>query len=93
MSQLAAEYNAINLSQGFPNFPVDERLTNIFAKLAKENVHQYTPMFIYHYYQNSEIKKLLRKNHSAETELLPLSYTSLPPTAANDDVSILAYDC
>jgi methionine aminotransferase len=44
MSQLAAEYNAINLSQGFPNFPVDERLTNIVAKLAKENVHQYTPM-------------------------------------------------
>jgi methionine aminotransferase len=43
MSQLAAEYNAINLSQGFPNFPVDERLTDI-AKLAKENVHQYTPM-------------------------------------------------
>jgi methionine aminotransferase len=55
MSQLAAEYNAINLSQGFPNFPVDERLTNIVAKLAKENVHQYTPMSaIYHYYQNSD---------------------------------------
>ena len=44
MSQLANEYNAINLSQGFPNFPVDERLTAIVAKLAKENVHQYTPM-------------------------------------------------
>jgi methionine aminotransferase len=44
MSQLAAEHNAINLSQGFPNFPVDERLTNIVARLVKENVHQYTPM-------------------------------------------------
>lgn len=44
MSKMASEYNAINLSQGFPNFPVDERLTDIIARLAKENVHQYTPM-------------------------------------------------
>jgi methionine aminotransferase len=32
------------ICRGFPNFPVDERLTNILARLAKENVHQYTPM-------------------------------------------------
>jgi methionine aminotransferase len=44
MSQLANEYNAINLSQGFPNFPVDKRLTDIVSRLASENVHQYTPM-------------------------------------------------
>jgi methionine aminotransferase len=31
MSRMANEYSAINLSQGFPNFPVDERLTNIVA--------------------------------------------------------------
>jgi methionine aminotransferase len=40
MSRMATEYSAINLSQGFPNFPVDERLTNIVARLAKD-VHQY----------------------------------------------------
>jgi methionine transaminase len=44
MSQMAMEHNAINLSQGFPNFPVDERLTAIIAKLANQNVHQYAPM-------------------------------------------------
>jgi methionine aminotransferase len=44
MSKVAAEHNAINLSQGFPDFPVDERLTNIIARLANKNVHQYTPM-------------------------------------------------
>lgn len=44
MSQMASEHNAINLSQGFPNFPVDERLTSILARLAKENIHQYTPI-------------------------------------------------
>ena len=44
MSQMAKEYNAINLSQGFPNFPVDERLKNSVAKWAKEEIHQYLPM-------------------------------------------------
>jgi methionine aminotransferase len=39
MSKLAVEHNAINLSQGFPNFPVDKRLTDIVSKLAKEDVH------------------------------------------------------
>ncbi|MBM6500711.1 methionine aminotransferase [Flavobacterium macrobrachii] len=44
MSQMANEYKAINLSKGFPNFPVDERLKNFVAKWAKEEVHQYLPM-------------------------------------------------
>jgi methionine aminotransferase len=44
MSKLATEYNAINLSQGFPNFPVDKELTQILAGSATENVHQYMPM-------------------------------------------------
>lgn len=41
---MAAQYNAIHLSQGFPNFPVDKRLADIVATLASDNVHQYTPM-------------------------------------------------
>ncbi|MDC1162128.1 methionine aminotransferase [Tenacibaculum sp.] len=44
ISQLAIKYNAINLSQGFPNFPVDKRLLQISKRLIDENVHQYTPM-------------------------------------------------
>jgi methionine transaminase len=44
MSKLAAEHNAINLSQGFPNFPVDERLTNIVSEIASGAIHQYLPM-------------------------------------------------
>ena len=44
MSKLAAEHNAINLSQGFPNFPVDERLTNIVSEIASDSIHQYLPM-------------------------------------------------
>jgi methionine transaminase len=44
MSQLANEHRAINLSQGFPNFPVDERLLEISERLLWGNIHQYTPM-------------------------------------------------
>jgi methionine aminotransferase len=44
MSKMAAEYGAINLSQGFPNFPIDPTLQNILAEKASENVHQYAPM-------------------------------------------------
>lgn len=44
MSQLANDYGTINLSQGFPNFPVDERLLQISERLLRENIHQYTPM-------------------------------------------------
>lgn len=44
MSKMATEYKAINLSQGFPNFAIDQRLSDIVARLAKENVHQYLPM-------------------------------------------------
>lgn len=44
MSQLATDYKAINLSQGFPNFPVDERLKNLVAQWSKKEVHQYLPM-------------------------------------------------
>lgn len=44
MSKLATECGAINLSQGFPNFPVDEKLTQIVEKIAHESIHQYQPM-------------------------------------------------
>jgi methionine aminotransferase len=44
MSKLAMEHNAINLSQGFPNFPVDEKLISALESVARESVHQYAPM-------------------------------------------------
>lgn len=44
MSQLASENKAINLSQGFPNFPVDPKLLDVYQRKVKEDVHQYAPM-------------------------------------------------
>lgn len=44
MSALAAKYNAINLSQGFPDFPIDERLAALLHEAAAGNYNQYAPM-------------------------------------------------
>lgn len=44
MSALAAEHKAINLSQGFPDFPVDEQLGVLLADAVKEGFNQYAPM-------------------------------------------------
>ncbi len=45
MSQLAAEYNAVNLGQGFPDFPMNERLTDLVNKAMKDGFNQYAHMF------------------------------------------------
>jgi methionine aminotransferase len=44
MSQLANKHQAINLSQGFPNFPVDQKLKNIVTQWTGKEIHQYLPM-------------------------------------------------
>ncbi len=44
MSGLAKEHNAINLSQGFPDFPVSEHLINLVHKYMQQGQNQYAPM-------------------------------------------------
>jgi methionine aminotransferase len=44
MSQLAAEHNAINLSQGFPDYDCDPKLINLVADAMKQGQNQYAPM-------------------------------------------------
>jgi methionine aminotransferase len=105
MSKMAVEYNAINLSQGFPNFPVDERLTAIMARLAKENVHQYLPMSGYPPLLLNTARLVEQSYHrvvQAETELLITAgatqaiFTAIQALVkTNDEVVILdpSYDC
>jgi methionine aminotransferase len=73
MSQLANEHGAINLSQGFPNFPEDERLLQISERIIRENIHQYTPMAglpsLLEKIANQTLKQYGRKVNTA-TELL-----------------------
>jgi len=44
MSGLAVEHNAINLSQGFPDFPISEELIDRVTYYMKEGYNQYAPM-------------------------------------------------
>ncbi len=44
MSQIANEHNAVNLSQGFPDFPVSEKLIDRIHHYMKEGLNQYAPM-------------------------------------------------
>ena len=44
MSGLATEYNAVNLGQGFPDFPMSDELTSLVNKAMKDNFNQYSPM-------------------------------------------------
>ena len=44
MSALAAEHNAINLGQGFPDFAMDEALTSLVNKAMQDGFNQYVPM-------------------------------------------------
>ena len=44
MSGLATEYNAVNLGQGFPDFPMSEELTALVTKAMKDGYNQYAPM-------------------------------------------------
>ena len=44
MSKMAADYNAINLSQGFPNFESDPLLIQAVSKAMKDGFNQYAPM-------------------------------------------------
>jgi len=44
MSGLARETGAVNLSQGFPDFPIDGRLIDLVAKYMRAGHNQYAPM-------------------------------------------------
>ena len=104
MSQLANEHGAINLSQGFPNFPEDERLLQISERIIRENIHQYTPMAglpsLLEKIANQTLKQYGRKVNIATELLITAGATQGVFTAINtfvnqdDEVLILdpSYD-
>jgi methionine transaminase len=44
MTKMALEHGAINLSQGFPDFSIDEKLINLVHRFMLEGHNQYAPM-------------------------------------------------
>ena len=44
MSQMAMQHQAVNLGQGFPDFPVPEFLVDALSRAMREGKNQYAPM-------------------------------------------------
>ena len=44
MSALATEYKAVNLGQGFPDYPMSEELVSLVDEAMKNGFNQYAPM-------------------------------------------------
>jgi methionine aminotransferase len=72
MTQLAREHNAVNLSQGFPDFPVSSRMIDLVTKYMKSGFNQYAPMPGVPELRTA-ISKMFEENHgvtyNADTEI------------------------
>ncbi len=105
MSNLSKKHNAINLSQGFPDFKTDSKLLEMATNAIKEGHNQYAPMLgllslresislkiekVYHSYYNPENEVVIT---SGATQAI---YNIIAAFVKKDDEVILfkpAYDC
>jgi len=72
MSQMAIEYNAINLGQGFPDFPMSSELTDLVCKAMKDGHNQYAHMhglMLLRQRIADKIKKLYETTVNADTDI------------------------
>lgn len=105
MGQLANKHNAINLSQGFPNFEPDPNLINLVTKAMNEGYNQYAPMAgIYSLREriSDKIKSLYNTTYNPESEITITAgatqaiFTVIAAfVSPKDEVIVLkpAYDC
>ncbi|MEZ5546102.1 MAG: methionine aminotransferase [Lysobacteraceae bacterium] len=105
MSQLAAEHSAVNLGQGFPDFPVPQFLQEALVKAMREGRNQYAPMHGIAPLREqiaAKIAALYGANVDAEREITVTSgatealFAAIHAVArAGDEVVVLdpCYDC
>lgn len=105
MSKLAADTNAINLSQGFPDFNCDEELISLVNKYMKEGKNQYAPMAglpALREILSDKIESLHQTKYDAESEITITAggtqaiYTAISSIIHEGDEVIIfepAYDC
>jgi len=105
MSQLAHKSNAINLSQGFPDFESSEELTSLVSDAMKKGLNQYAPMpGVMALREQIAIKtaNLYGTNYHPESEITVTAgatqaiYTAIAATIRDGDEVIIftpAYDC
>ena len=104
MSALASKHEANNLSQGFPDFDIDNKITELYGHYSKKGYNQYAPMIGVEKLINSIAKKV-KKDYNVSVD--PLSeititagatqaiYTAITTLINPDDEAIIfspAYD-
>lgn len=104
MSAMANEYKAINLSQGFPDFPVDPQLIELVTKKMRDGFNQYAPMqgaLKLREVLSDKIEKLYKQKYCPEDEITITSggtealYSAIAAFVKEDDEVIVftpAYD-
>lgn len=105
MSRLAQEHNAINLSQGFPDFSSDEVLHDLVRAAMKNGHNQYAPMAGLMELREriaTKTEQLYGTIYHPETEITVTAgatqaiYTAITAVIHEDDEVIIftpAYDC
>lgn len=105
MSSLANQHQAINLGQGFPDFPMSSELNGLVAKYMKEGFNQYTHMNGYPLLREvlaNKISSLYNNKISADNEITVTPggtyalYTAMTAVLQKGDEVIVfepAYDC
>jgi methionine transaminase len=105
MSALANETGAINLSQGFPNFPASDELISLVYKYMRQGMNQYAPMqgiLPLREVLAQKMEKLYGVKIDAQNEINITSggtqaiYTAIAALIKKDDEVIViepAYDC
>jgi len=72
MSKMANDHNAINLSQGFPNFETDQKLKDLVSQAMKDGYNQYPPdsgVQVLRQEIVKKIKSLYGKEYNADSEI------------------------
>lgn len=105
MSKLAQDHQAINLSQGFPDYPPNSKLIDFVAAAMKEGHNQYAPMpglLELRTLIADKTKKLYNADYDPETEITITAggtqaiFTALTAVINPGDEVIIfepAYDC
>lgn len=105
MSKMAHDYNAINLSQGYPNFDCDEKLKELVCHYTKSGYNQYPPMAGVMAFRESLAEKVSRHyqiDYHPDTEVTITSgateaiYAAITAVVCPGDEVIIfepAYDC
>jgi methionine aminotransferase len=105
MSALAREHGAVNLSQGFPDFSIPERLVELTHSYMKRGMNQYSPMqgvIALRERLAEKVRELYSAEYDPETEInitagaTQAIYTAISAFIHEGDEVIIfepAYDC